>query len=80
MHLQAIRPTVSWVVSKDGQQAEGGDSAPLLCSHETPPGLLHPVLEIPSQTGHGFVGVSPEESHEDDQRAGAPPPEDRGLR
>ena len=38
-----------------------------LCSCETPPGVLHPVL------GHGDVEMGPEEGHEDDQRAGAPP-------
>ena len=53
---------------KCDQQVEGGDSGPLLCSHETPSGVLGPTTQ-----GHGTVGADPEEGHEDDQRAGAPP-------
>jgi len=45
-----------------GQQVEGGDSAPLLCSGETPCGVLHPALEPSAQDRHGPVGTGPEEA------------------
>ena len=44
------------------------DSAPLLRSQETPPGVLRPALEPPTEEGHGPVGVV----HKDAPRAGAP--------
>ena len=47
---------------KRGQQVEGGDSAPLLCSGETSPRILCPALELPAQDGHGPVGEGPEEA------------------
>jgi len=54
------------------QQVEGGDSAPLLCSGESLPGVLCPTLEPPAQQGHAAVGVRPEEGHKDDPRAVTP--------
>jgi len=56
---------------KHYRQVKGGDSSPLLCSHETPFGGLQPILEPSIQEGHEAAGASPEEGH--DQRAGAPP-------
>jgi len=55
-----------------GQQGEGGDSAPLLRSGETPPGVLCPALESPAQEAHGAVGAGPDEGHKDDPTAGTP--------
>jgi len=45
-----------------GQQGEGGDSAPLLCSGETPPGVLRPALEPSARGRQGPVGAGPEET------------------
>ena len=53
-----------------GQQVKGGDSASLLCSGETPPGVLCPSLEPSAQGRYGPVGARPEEGDRNGQRAG----------
>lgn len=58
---------------KHNQQVEGGDSPPLLCSCETPSGVLCPDLGPPTQEGHGSVGAGPEEGHENDEVVKAAP-------
>ena len=55
-----------------GQQVMGRDSAPLVHSGETLPGVLHPALEPSGQERHEAVGVGPEEGHKSEPRAGAP--------
>ena len=55
---------------KGVHQDKGDDSPPLLCSRETSPGVLHPVLGSPPQERFGPVRVVTKEGHENDQRAG----------
>ncbi|KAJ7418019.1 rna-directed dna polymerase from mobile element jockey-like [Willisornis vidua] len=40
----------------------GGNSAPLLRSGESPPGVLNPALGFPAEEGRGPLGVGPEEA------------------
>jgi len=55
---------------KCSQQVNGGDSAPLLCSGETPPRVRCPLLKTSAQERP--VGAVPEEGHKNDQRAVVP--------
>ena len=66
------QPYPGLLQKKHGQQVEGGDSAPLLCSGETLSGVLRPALESSAQERHGPVGAGPEEGHKNDQRDGTP--------
>jgi len=59
-------------ISNCGQQVEGRDSAVLLCSSETPSGVLCPALEPSAQERQEPTRVGPEEGHSNDQRAGTP--------
>jgi len=71
-HSPEGQPYPGLCKKKGGQQVERGDSASLLCSGESPHGVLHPALEPSAQEGHGPVGAGPEEGHENDQGDGAP--------
>ena len=44
----------------------------LLCSGETPPGVLCPTLDLSAQERQGPAGAGPEEGHKSDPRDGAP--------
>ena len=46
------------------------DLTPLLCSGETPPGVLHPAVEPSAHEGHGPAGADPEEGNKNDLRDG----------
>jgi len=59
---QKASHTLGCIPQQRGQQGEGGDSAPLLCSGETPLGVLCPALEPSAQDRRGPVGVGPEEA------------------
>lgn len=48
---------------KSGQQGEGDDSTPLLCSWEIPAGALHPALVPLEQEKQGHIEAGPEEEH-----------------
>jgi len=52
------------------REVEGDDSAPLLCSDETPPAVLQTALEPSAQERHEHVGAGPEEGHKNYPRAG----------
>ena len=57
---------------KHDQQVEGGDSVPLLCSHENLPRVLCPIMGLSTQDGHQAAEMGPQKGYEDDQRAVAP--------
>ena len=63
MRWQPRRPTDPWAASPAAwAQGEGGDSAPLPLSGETPPGVLRPALEPSAQDRPGAAGAGPEEA------------------
>jgi len=67
-HSPESQPYPGLHQKKYGQQVEGGDSAPVIHSGETPPGVLRPALDPSAQERHGPVGAYPEKGHKNDQR------------
>ena len=71
MPSQPKKPTVSWAAPKEVWPAgQGDDPAPLLCTGETSPGVLHPDAWSSIQERHRLVGVHLEEGHKNDSRDG----------
>lgn len=69
VNLQPTKPNAS----KSVWAAAGGeDSAPLLCSPDTPPAMLHPALGPTTSEGCEPGGVSPKEDCKNNQRIRAP--------
>ena len=58
---------------KGGQQAEGGDSAPLLCAIGTSPGVFHLDMESSVQERHRCNGACPDEGDKNNPRGRIPP-------
>jgi len=57
---QKVNQVLGCIKRNVARQGEGGNSAPLPCSGETPPGVLCPALEPPAR--HGGVGAGAEEA------------------
>jgi len=57
---------------KHGQKVKGSDPAPLLCTGEASPGVLHPGVEFSLQERYRSGGAHPKESHRNDPRTETP--------
>jgi len=67
-HSPESHPYFGLRKQNSGQKGKGGDPAPLLCSGETSPGVLHSDVESSVQERCRPVGVHPEEGHKNDSR------------
>ena len=76
-HSPESHPYFGLRKQNSGQKGKGGDPAPLLCSDETSPGVLHSDVESSVQERCRPVGVHPEEGHKNDSRIEHLPYKDR---
>ena len=65
---QKANHIVGCIQSSVASRSRERDSAPLLSSGESPPGVLHPALEPSAQERHGPIGPDPEKGHKNCQR------------
>ncbi|KAK4811780.1 hypothetical protein QYF61_005348 [Mycteria americana] len=73
LHLGQSNPHYQYISGDDwveSSPAERGGSPLLLCSHETPPGVLYPALGPAVQERHGPARAGTEEGHRNDPRTG----------
>jgi len=71
-HSTESQPYPGLHQEKCGQQVKGSNCAPLFCSGEASPGVVHPGLHPSAQERHGRVGAGPEEGYKNGQRDGTP--------
>ena len=71
-HSPESQPYPGLHQKKHGQQAEGGNPAPLLCNGEASPEVLHPDVESSVQDRCGSVGMCPEKGRKNNPQNETP--------
>jgi len=79
-HSPESQPYPGLRQKKRGQQVEGGDPAPLLCTGETSLAVLCPDVEFSVQKRCGSVELYPEEGHKNYPRDRTPSLRDQAKR
>lgn len=57
------------MITRHDEQDKGADCPPLLCSYETPPGVVYPALGSLAPERHGAGEAGPEKGQKDNPRA-----------
>lgn len=57
------------MITRHDEQDKGADCPSLLCSYETPPGVVYPALGSLAPERHGAGEAGPEKGQKDNPRA-----------